>query len=103
MTETVGILGELAVGKTLCRIRRQGVGRTPSALCWIICSPAKPISVAETTETLWRRDRPLLILAIVLLLAGIQLLCFGLLAELLMRTYHESQDRPIYRVREIIK
>jgi hypothetical protein len=48
-------------------------------------------------------DRPLLILAIVLLLAGIQLFCFGLLAELLMRTYHESQSRPIYRVREILR
>lgn len=48
-------------------------------------------------------DRPLLILAIVLLLAGIQLFCFGLLAELLMRTYHESQNRPIYRVREVLR
>jgi glycosyltransferase involved in cell wall biosynthesis len=47
-------------------------------------------------------DRPLLILAVVLLLAGIQLFCFGLLAELLMRTYHESQGRRIYRVREMI-
>lgn len=48
-------------------------------------------------------DRPLLILAVVLLLTGVQLFCFGLLAELLMRTYHESQGRPIYRVREIIE
>lgn len=47
-------------------------------------------------------DRPLLILAVVLCLAGIQLFCFGLLAELLMRTYHESQSKPIYRVREVI-
>jgi len=47
-------------------------------------------------------DRPLLILAVVLFLAGIQLFSFGLLAELLMRTYHESQDRPIYRVREVV-
>lgn len=46
--------------------------------------------------------RPLLILAVVLLLAGVQLFSFGLLAELLMRTYHESQGRPIYRVREIV-
>lgn len=46
-------------------------------------------------------DRPLLILAIVLFLTGIQLFSFGLLAELLMRTYHESQKRPIYRVREV--
>jgi glycosyltransferase involved in cell wall biosynthesis len=46
-------------------------------------------------------DRPLLILSVVLLLTGIQLFCFGLLGELMMRTYHESQGRPIYRVREI--
>jgi dolichol-phosphate mannosyltransferase len=48
-------------------------------------------------------DRPLLILAVVLLLTGIQLFCFGLLGELLMRTYHESQGRPIYRVREVVE
>jgi len=47
-------------------------------------------------------NRPLLILAVVLFLTGIQLLSFGLLAELSMRTYHESQNRPIYRVREVI-
>lgn len=47
-------------------------------------------------------DRPLLILAVLLLFTGMQLFSFGLLGELLMRTYHESQDRPIYRVREII-
>lgn len=48
-------------------------------------------------------DRPLLILAIVLFLTGIQLFSFGLLAELLMRTYHESQKRPIYRIREHLR
>lgn len=47
--------------------------------------------------------RPLLVLAVVLLLAGVQLFSFGLLAELLMRTYHESQGKPIYRVREVIE
>ncbi|WP_448562860.1 glycosyltransferase family 2 protein [Trichothermofontia sp.] len=47
-------------------------------------------------------DRPLLILAVVLLLTGVQLFSFGFLAELLMRTYHESQGRPIYRVREVV-
>lgn len=48
-------------------------------------------------------DRPLLILGVVLLLTGLQLFSFGLLAEVLMRTYHESQGRPIYRVREVIE
>lgn len=46
--------------------------------------------------------RPLLILALLLVLAGVQLFSFGLLAELLMRTYHESQQRPIYRVRKVL-
>lgn len=47
-------------------------------------------------------SRPLLILTVVLILAGLQLFSFGLLAELMMRTYHESQGRPIYRVREVL-
>ncbi|MBE9187712.1 glycosyltransferase family 2 protein [Microcoleus sp. LEGE 07076] len=47
-------------------------------------------------------NRPLLILAVVLLLTGVQLFCFGLLAEVMMRTYHESQGKPIYRVREVL-
>ncbi|MGB7274857.1 MAG: glycosyltransferase, partial [Geitlerinemataceae cyanobacterium] len=48
-------------------------------------------------------DRPLLILTVLLMLTGIQLFCIGVLGELLMRTYHESQNKPIYRVREIVK
>jgi hypothetical protein len=48
-------------------------------------------------------DRPLLILSVVLFLTGVQLFSFGLLAELTMRTYHESQNRPIYRVREVVE
>jgi len=48
-------------------------------------------------------NRPLLILAVLLFLTGVQLFSFGLLAELVMRTYHESQGRPIYRVREVVE
>jgi glycosyltransferase involved in cell wall biosynthesis len=47
-------------------------------------------------------DRPLLILVVLLLSTGVQLFSFGVLGELLMRTYHESQNRPIYRVREVV-
>ncbi len=47
-------------------------------------------------------DRPLLMLAVLLIISGIQLFSFGLLAELGMRTYHESQRRPIYRIREVV-
>lgn len=48
-------------------------------------------------------DRPLLVLTLLLIVAGVQLFSFGLLGELMMRTYHESQQRPIYRIREIIE
>ena len=48
-------------------------------------------------------DRPLLLLGILLLFSGIQLVTLGLLAELQARTYHESQDKPIYVVREVLE
>ena len=48
-------------------------------------------------------DRPLLLMALICFLTGVQLFCFGLLAEIQMRTYHESQGRPIYRVRDIVR
>jgi glycosyltransferase involved in cell wall biosynthesis len=48
-------------------------------------------------------SRPLLLVAVLALICGVQLFCFGLLAELQMRTYHESQGRPIYRVRETLR
>jgi hypothetical protein len=36
-----------------------------------------------------------------LLFIGVQLVTFGLLAELLARTYYESQDKPTYVIREV--
>jgi glycosyltransferase involved in cell wall biosynthesis len=48
-------------------------------------------------------SRPLLLVAVLALICGVQLFCFGLLAELQMRTYHESQGRPIYRVRATLR
>jgi glycosyltransferase involved in cell wall biosynthesis len=48
-------------------------------------------------------QRPLLSLAVLMVLGGLELFCFGLVAELLMRTYHESQGRQIYRVREVVE
>ncbi len=48
-------------------------------------------------------NRPLLLMAVLAILSGVQLFGFGLLAELQMRTYHESQGRPIYRVRSTLR
>jgi glycosyltransferase involved in cell wall biosynthesis len=44
--------------------------------------------------------RPLLLLGALLFLTGVILVSFGLVAELLVRTYHESQGKPTYVVRE---
>ena len=53
-------------------------------------SPAKSIA-----------NRPLLLFGILLMFTGVQLVTLGLLAELQARTYHESQDKPTYVIREI--
>jgi hypothetical protein len=47
--------------------------------------------------------RPLLLLAILLMFIGIQFITMGLLGEMLARTYHESQDRPVYVVGEVLQ
>jgi glycosyltransferase involved in cell wall biosynthesis len=44
--------------------------------------------------------RPLLVLGALLFLTGVILVNFGLMGELLVRTYHESQGKPIYAVLE---
>ena len=48
-------------------------------------------------------NRPLLLLAILLIFIGFQFVTMGLLAEMLARTYHESQDRPVYVVGEVLQ
>lgn len=45
-------------------------------------------------------DRPLLLLAILLVMVGVQFITMGLLGEMISRTYHESQNKTIYAVRE---
>lgn len=46
-------------------------------------------------------NRPLLMLGVMLVIVGLQFVCFGLLAEILVRTYHESQNKLTYTVREV--
>lgn len=48
-------------------------------------------------------DRPLLLLGILLLFIGVQFVTLGLLAEVQARTYHESQGKPTYVIREIVE
>ncbi len=46
--------------------------------------------------------RPIVLLAIVLLVTGLQFITFGLLGEMLARTYHESQGKPVYVISEVL-
>jgi glycosyltransferase involved in cell wall biosynthesis len=60
-------------------------------------------------ETLWERyffgtyvhNNPFILLAIFLASLGINFILMGLLAELIVRTYYESQNKPIYHIREM--
>ena len=47
-------------------------------------------------------NRPILFLAVLLVIVGVQFVTMGLLAELQTRIYHESQKRPTYTVRETL-
>jgi glycosyltransferase involved in cell wall biosynthesis len=45
---------------------------------------------------------PLLLMGTALVMCGIQFMSIGLIGELLARTYYESQDKPVYSVRELL-
>jgi glycosyltransferase involved in cell wall biosynthesis len=45
--------------------------------------------------------RPLLLLGVLLIIVGIQLIGMGLIGEMLVRVYHESQKKPIYALRNL--
>ncbi len=47
-------------------------------------------------------NRPLLLLGVLLMVVGFQFITLGLLAEILVRAYHESSGKSIYHIREII-
>ncbi len=47
-------------------------------------------------------DRPIVLLGILLTIMGLQFVTMGLLGELLVRTYHESQGKPVYRVEKVL-
>jgi hypothetical protein len=48
-------------------------------------------------------SRPLLLLGVLLIITGVILVGIGLLAELVIRTYHESSGKRIYSVREVLE
>jgi len=47
--------------------------------------------------------RPLLLLAVLCIILGVQLIVMGLLGEMLARVYHESQHKPIFFVKKVLR
>jgi hypothetical protein len=50
-------------------------------------------------QDIW--NRPLLILGLILVLGGIQLITIGIIADINIRTYFESQNKKTYTVRKV--
>jgi glycosyltransferase involved in cell wall biosynthesis len=61
------------------------------------------LAVRKILESTSVTASPLLPLAIMFLILGFQSILMGLIAELLVRTYHESQRKPTYTVRTVIE
>lgn len=86
-----------------------GIGITAGGLGGLIALYLTLLKVAGGFRGGWEGfhavqigDRPLLLLAVLLLLIGIQFLVMGLLAELVVRTYYESQGKAVYYVRDVV-
>lgn len=66
-------------------------------------------AVLAGAETLWERFRygvyvhnnPFILIAVLLSVLAVNFILMGLLAELIIRTYHESQGKPIYHIRDL--
>ena len=67
-------------------------------------------AVLAGAETLYERfflgvyvhNNPVILIAVLLAVLSVNFVLMGLLAELIVRTYHESQGKPIYHVRETL-
>jgi glycosyltransferase involved in cell wall biosynthesis len=67
------------------------------------------LAVLAGAETIWERtahgvyvhNNPFILIAVFLGTLGVNFIVMGLLAELIIRTYHESQGKPIYHIRDL--
>ena len=77
-----------------------GVGFGMGLLGAVICAYMAYLKIVYNPGI---ANRPLLLLGVLLILGGINLVMTGLLGEMLSRTYHESQNKPIYVIREVLE
>ncbi|MFA4874457.1 MAG: glycosyltransferase family 2 protein [bacterium] len=76
-----------------------GVG---SILCVAGVASAAEVLVEKFLKGTFAHKNPFLMLAVFLFSLGVQLILMGFIAEMLVRTYHESQGKPIYLVRKTV-
>ena len=61
------------------------------------------LGVRRITTKISPFSSPLFTISVMIAIMGFQSILMGLIAELLVRTYHESQNKPVYTVREVIR
>jgi glycosyltransferase involved in cell wall biosynthesis len=76
-----------------------GIG---SVLCLAGIASALEVIVEKWTSGTFAHKNPFLLLAVFLFFLGVQLVLMGLIAELLVRTYHESQGKKVYLVKRTL-
>lgn len=69
------------------------IGLSALATLWALIAKLQGVAFSQMS---------LPVIAIVLFALGVQFILMGLIADMLMRTYYESQAKPIYSVREVI-
>lgn len=72
-----------------------------SMLIGIACGLA--VIYQKVFDDVYAHRNPVLLLGVFLFVIGTQFVGMGLLAELIIRTYHESQDKPTYVIRRTVK
>jgi glycosyltransferase involved in cell wall biosynthesis len=77
-------------------------GGAGSVLCLAGLASAAEVIVEKALRGTFAHRNPFLMLAVFLFMIGVQMILMGLIAELLIRTYHESQGKPIYVVRNTV-
>lgn len=75
-------------------------GKYGALLCFLGMVCGVVTLLQKFLEGAWAHRNPMLLLAVLLFIVGMQLIGMGLLAELQVRTYHESQQKPTYLVAE---
>ncbi len=104
LSRTLGVVLDLATVKFLLTYASrplQVFGRWGGLMGGIGFLLALYLTVQKVFFGMALANRPALILAVLMILTGVQLISMGLIAELQARTYYEAQDKPIYTVRYV--